>query len=381
MKRFHEFDYVHTPDNWKEIPWEIKKYKSYHMKKSLFTIFLTSFLFLSSIGLISAYSDNLKIWIHHNFSNNGEEFVENTFLNENWRIEDIFLYYYHNEQDKEVVEQVFAFENGMFEEKKLMHKEINDKYSFSFDYVISGNHIFGCNYQGQILNILPIKKNDVIYLEMFQPDDLCMFDLNTNTLTKITDDGISVNMIMSKEGSNILINKSDQYWTNYNIDNKKETRIYAIGPYAHSNDLDFLNDNLIICFDEEGNTRVIDTSTLKVIDYHKPGYYPIISTMVIDISTDHVQITDLLTNNIKDISLDHAKNYDYWVYLNRYIVFESNSDNSCVIYDFKENNQVNLKEYGYLLDKEFLFIDESYGIFFNQKNYYIIPLVSIFHDE
>ena len=115
--------------------------------------------------------------------------------------------------------------------------------NYSFKYVRYNNRILGFDYQGCIIDVLPRIVDNKIYvcIDMDRKYDLAKVDLVTGELEYITSDHISLNPIISPNQINILINKNDQAWVNYNIETGNSNEVTNINPYMHSNCITFID--------------------------------------------------------------------------------------------------------------------------------------------
>lgn len=129
--------------------------------------------------------------------------------------------------------------------------------NYSFKYVRYNNRILGFDYQGCIIDVLPRIVDNKIYvcIDMDRKYDLAKVDLVTGELEYITSDHISLNPIISPNQINILINKNDQAWVNYNIETGNSNEVTNINPYMHSNCITFIDENTVITYD--GNDGIL----------------------------------------------------------------------------------------------------------------------------
>ncbi|MEG0592807.1 MAG: hypothetical protein RR512_05795, partial [Coprobacillus sp.] len=269
-KKWQEFDNIHTPESWVEetINKTRKSNHFYMIRRIAFTLITVCCLVFGSLGIVYAVSPTFREWLHSYFSS--DNIQQSSLINndEKYAVEDKFLYTYKNEED---VSKVYVYNNNDFQNKEIEHYEgVINQQEYSFDYVIDNDRIFSFHHTGVILKTYaPIFNNKIyVWLTISDKNNLGILDLKTKEISLITDDNISVNSIVSPQGDNILINKSDQYWTVYNRKSKKQTRINDISPYAHSNEIRFIDENHIQTFGSDDNTIIINLETKEVKRYN-----------------------------------------------------------------------------------------------------------------
>ena len=386
MNKFKEFDYIHTPDDWLDL--HKTKNNQFIFKRNMIYISIIICIIMSSIGLIYANYNQFMRWLNQTFNKN--EIVEisphSISQKNNWHIDHHFLCYTHEDNDKEILDKVFVFENGHFIEKNIEHMEVKGSLSFSFDYVIKDNQICAYSYDDCIFEIYHLYDNGLIYFwgEVNNKNNIYSLNMKTKEINQITYDNISVNSIMSPEGRFLLINKDDQYWTCYDTQLKTEKRTDDIDPYAHDNVIGFLDESHIVTYNmtyhgeyNESITTVIDLETLKAKNYKGLGYYPRASTLDIEIKENKVCVTDLVSNITHQLSLN-VQEYDYYTFGNQYILFNDNESQKIIIYDFT-HNQMKKLNYSYdIKNINCTFIDNEYLIISDENNYCIISLTEVF---
>lgn len=368
MNSFKEFDYIHTPDEWLDLK---PKRRQHHFIKLTLAI---CFMICSSIGFVYAYYDHFMNWIYSHFQENEIITIAPITFEGQWYMEHYFLWSTYEDNHQEKVDKVFVFKDGQYVEKQLQHMTIKDE-SLSFDYIIEENNILAFDDNNQI-NFHHVYNNGLIYYEAID-HNIYSLDMNTKIMTNLTNDGISMNSIMSPKGRYILMNKNDQYWTCYDTEKQTERKVPGINSYAHSNTIDFLDENHVMTYNDFDNTCIIDLETMKQTDYDQQGHYPLVSTFVINVTNNDVTITDLLTGQTNEIELK-VKQYHYYTYGNRYILFQDNDTQNIIIYDFQKNQT---KQLDYNHDIEEIsceFIDNQYLIIMDSKSYCIISLEEVF---
>lgn len=336
MNKFKEFDLIQTPNSWKE---NVLNQSFAHKKRVFFShkfalvCFIVVFS-LSSLGIVYACHDEFQLWLHKQFENkiivkSPELSVD---INKGW---ENFLYYYKEINDiEEVITDVYYFDDGKYIKKDIQHlKGSYDNQMYEFDYVCCGKDIFTFHHKGYIEYTIPMLKGDLLYFGSADTN-LCSLNMKTNEIKKITNDDKSVNFTMSPNQTYIMINKSDEYWTIYNINTQKEIRFDDLNGYAHDNEYAFLDDSHLLYFSSMESTSLLDLKTMKSKRYDKLGWSPIISTMYFEYEGDKIIVENFMTNQ-KRILPYNRREYSWYVLKNRYIIFESLKSNKIILYDFE----------------------------------------------
>lgn len=374
MNKFKEFDYIQTPNDWKhEMLSQPHKTKVFYMNKLVITG-LIMILCFSSFTVIYAYNEEFRSWIYQQFQIKSVEPIykidkQCTFINS-------FLYYYHESNNEQVIDNIFVLQNGKYIEQEIKHMEgVYQNQNYSFDYVRYQNQILTFNEKGYIVYSLMYLNGDIMYFGS-SDTNLCSLNLKNQDVKKLTKDNDSVNFAISPETTYILINKTDKYWTVYNTKTHQERALKDLPAYAHSNEFSFLDDKKLITFNNNNKTCIIDLTTLKSTNLNVECIYPSASTFTLEFDENKTIINDIYQNRKQTIDINF-KTYDYAVFKNRYIVFSSFDNKKIVIVDFNENK---VKELDYLGTEEYIecFITEdNYLIITNTQDYYIISLNEI----
>lgn len=378
MNRFHEFNWIRTPSDWRDIDFQKYQYKkkSYMSYKIVLSI-LCVIIVASSIGIVYAYNETFRVWIQQQFFNKDIEIIPQVQTSKNFGIEEYFLYYYHEVNNQEIIDEVYAFDNGRYVLQEIQHKEgTYNSQSYSFDYVNYKDKIMTFHTKGYYSYGLSQLNGNLIYFGSID-NNLCSFNMKTNEIQTITNDQLSVNFSMSPQKTFILINKSDQYWTVYNTKTKQEKRVDSINPYAHNNEYNFISDNLLVTYDDNLETIIIDLNSLDVINLNVQCLYPTVSTFTISFDINKTTIYDHYLNEQYSIDMDLGK-YDYSIADNYYLLFNSFEDQKIVIVDFRKRMYKVLDYFGTNQIIDGFVIDNEYFIIYNGKDYYIVELNQIF---
>lgn len=167
-------------------------------------------------------------------------------------------------------------------------------------------------------------------------NDIVRIDMKTQDYEFITNDHISVNPIASPQQTNILINKDDQRWENYNLETKESKIIIGIDPYHHSNYITFIDENTIITYDND-NGILLNLITDEIKPLNK---YPLEGSIVNIEETDgKIKFTNIINNQQCSINyiyeLGTYCSLDYVVLFNHMDIF---------VYDILNNKIRDLNE-------------------------------------
>lgn len=190
-------------------------------------------------------------------------------------INESFVCQYHT-SSKIIVDNIYSIQNDGL--KKLETKTFTGNYdgnSFSFEYAIINNEILGVNLNGDINEVFHYIDNGIVYASLTTTDEntiqkgcIAMLDLNTGSITKVTDDNTIGNMVMSPNGKIILINyRADGFWTAFNIAARTEKKIKWINGYAHSDEILFKDDYNVLAYGDNG-TNLVNLNTGKKLAYY-----------------------------------------------------------------------------------------------------------------
>ena len=152
---------------------------------------------------------------------------------------------------------------------------------YSFSYAVIGDEVFGFHETGHC-EVLPYKNGDVLYVSLShvkknnRVTKACLAEVHPDTkeVTKISDDKMICNFLMSPYGKIILCNhRSDGYWSVFDIAARTEKRVDSLPGYLHTDEIKFLDTYTVLAYGEEIMTKLedgswqIDAQTYK-IDLH-----------------------------------------------------------------------------------------------------------------
>lgn len=196
-----------------------------------------------------------------------------------------FVCEYHFEGDEEIVDKVYSIQgNGL---KQLQTSSFQGEYNgtpFSFEYAVINQEICGFNYKGDLSEVFHYINGDIVYAALWDGDDtvekgcIAALNLKTGEVTKLTDDNKLCNFLMSPNGKVILCNyRAEGYWTVFDIATGTEKRVKGINGYAHTKEIEFLDDYHILTLGESfmkgdvewTSTYSIDLRTQKITEEYK----------------------------------------------------------------------------------------------------------------
>lgn len=187
-----------------------------------------------------------------------------------------FVCQYHTDNEI-IIDHVYSIQdNGL---KELRTKTFTGEYDgtvFSFEYAVINNEILGFNLNGSISGVFHYYDNGIVYANLDITDDntilkgcIAMLDMDTGSVTKLTNDNTIGNMVMSPNGKIILINyRADGFWTAFNIAARTEKRMKWINGYAHNDEILFKDDYHLLAYGDNG-TNLIDLNTGKRLASYK----------------------------------------------------------------------------------------------------------------
>ena len=189
---------------------------------------------------------------------------------------------HEDENMEEVIDAVYAIgEDGL---RKLPVHSFSGEYDgepYSFSYAVIGDEVFGFHETGHC-EVLPYKNGDVLYVSLSHVKKNnrvikeCLAEVHSDTkeVTKISDDKMICNFLMSPYGKIILCNhRSDGYWSVFDIAARTEKRVDSLPGYLHTDEIKFLDTYTVLAYGEELMTKLedgswqIDAQTYK-IDLH-----------------------------------------------------------------------------------------------------------------
>lgn len=374
MNKFHEFDKIKTPEDWKKIDVnDIKSSSKVQLFPKLSLVFVCVLFICSSIGFVYAVNDHFRQWVYEQFHSQNIEEIIIPEDNEHMRIEDIFMYTYYESHNQEIIKDVSVFKNGQFVLSKPQY--IEGRYghqNYSFEYVIEKDHIFAFHEKGFVFDVLPLMKDHLIYFAS-NDNNLCSLNMETNEIIKITNDNDSVNFKISSNKKYISINKNDKYWTVYNTDTKQEELVENLNGYLHSGEYSFIGDRYIV----DAYSNIYDLENHESWELDDMCIYPEASTFSLKFDESKTIIIENLYHD--EIVIDYdLYGYCYGVLNNRFIIFDSLEDKKTVIVDF-ENKKYRVFDYkGNEQYVSMLIIDNEYLLLSNDREYFIVPFSEIF---
>lgn len=271
----------------------------------------------TGITVVAKTSDQFRSWLSHIF---GEEEVEEINLRgeqqpditadengvlafeENIKIygnQESFVCEYHMEGEEEIIDRVYGiWENGL---KKIEtssyenEKTTNSTYpcfrgeyeggTFSFEYAVWNGEILGFHYKGNIQEVFHSIKKDTVYAVLWdadkdRTDKGCIVSLNlaTKEVTKLSDNNMNCNFIMSPNGRMLLCNhRAEEYWSVFDIEERTERRLEHINGYNRTGEIQFLDDYHILTLGqpfmkdktEWYSTYAINLRTREITDEYK----------------------------------------------------------------------------------------------------------------
>ena len=189
---------------------------------------------------------------------------------------------HEDENEEEVIDAVYAIgKDGL---QRLKVKSFSGEYEgvpYSFSYAVIGNEIFGFNETGHC-EVLPYRNGDIIYVSLshvnkngrVKKECLAEIHLDTKEVTKISNDQMICNFLMSPDGKIILCNhRSDGYWSVFDIAARTEKRIDSLDGYLHTDEIKFLDTYTVLAYGDPIVTKLpdgsfwMDSQTYK-IDLH-----------------------------------------------------------------------------------------------------------------
>lgn len=274
MNRFDEFKQIKTPANWID---DVAAYNFISSNKIiiikvkyiLVIISIVLAIAVSTAGVTYAIYEPFRTWLTKQLGENMKVRDVIEILDKTVRVENQFIGFFDEDDN---YTKLYVIENDKLIECKIkMFEGKIEGQAYSFKYASYDNRIIGYGYQGCVIDILPMIIDNDIYvsakLENRGLSDIVKINVETEKYEFITDDHISVNSLVSPKQTNILINKNDQRWENYNLKTGETTIINNLDPYQHSNCITFIDENTIITYsDRNGILLDLITDTIKPLD-------------------------------------------------------------------------------------------------------------------
>ena len=249
----------------------------------------------------------------------------------------------------EIVEKVYSIKDGKL--SKLLMQSFSGSYkasTFSFQYSIIGQEIFGYNYSENLVQVFDqMNKKGEIYLsiENAKGDEqiLCV-NLKSGECKQVVKLGDGMNMSMSPDGKYILINHSKSYWTVFDTEKETERKLEGLSGYALSNEYDFINDDHIATVGDaftKNNTEFyrlnyIDLKTGKVKVYPEYGDIKGCWTYQCDTKKKQLEIENLITKQKKVIPLKQAEDVHIMQINGDYVLLGTDFDAVYYLYNLQD---------------------------------------------
>ena len=249
----------------------------------------------------------------------------------------------------EIVEKVYSIKDGKL--SKLLMQSFSGSYkasTFSFQYSIIGQEIFGYNYSENLVQVFDqMNKKGEIYLsiENAKGDEqiLCV-NLKSGECKQVVKLGDGMNMSMSPDGKYILINHSKSYWTVFDTEKETERKLEGLSGYALSNEYDFINGNHVSAVGNaftKNNTEFyrlnyIDLKTGKVKVYPEYGDIKGCWTYQCDTKKKQLEIENLITKQKKVIPLKQAEDVHIMQINGDYVLLGTDFDEVYYLYNLQD---------------------------------------------
>ena len=249
----------------------------------------------------------------------------------------------------EIVEKVYSIKDGKL--SKLLMQSFSGSYkgnTFSFQYSIIGQEIFGYNYSENLVQVFDqINKQGEIYLSIENAkgnEQILCVNLKSGECRQVVKLGDGMNMSMSPDGKYILINHSKSYWTVFDTEKETERKLEGLSGYALSNEYDFINDDHIATVGDaftKNNTEFyrlnyIDLETGKVKVYPEYGDIKGCWTYQCDTKKKRLEIENLITKQKKVIPLKQAEDVHIMQINGDYVLLGTDFDAVYYLYNLQD---------------------------------------------
>ena len=289
----------------------------------------------------------------------------------------------------EIVEKVYSIKDGKL--SKLPIQSFSGSYkasTFSFQYSIIGQEIFGYNYSENLVQVFDqMNKKGEIYLSIENAKEneqiLCV-NLKSGECRQVAKPGDGMNMSMSPDGKYILINHSKSYWTVFNTENETERKVEGLSGYALSNEYDFINDDHIAAVGDaftKNNTEFyrlnyIDFQTGKVKVYPEYGDIKGCWTYRCDTKKKQLEIENLITKQKQMIPLKQAEDVHIMQVNGEYVLLGTESDDVYYLYNLQEDiyRELDIPEEIRGTLEMYIAKKEKKLLFTNEKEAYLVDL-------
>ena len=249
----------------------------------------------------------------------------------------------------EVVEKVYSIKERKLSTLPMQYFSGSYKGdTFSFQYSIIGQEIFGYNYSENLIQVFDqINKQGEVYLsvENAKGDEqiLCV-NLKSGECRQVVKPGDGMNMSMSPDGRYILINHSKSYWTVFDTEKETERKLEGIAGYALSNEYDFIDGDHIATVGDaftRNNTEFyrlnyIDLQTGKVKVYPEYGDIKGCWTYRCDTKKKQLEIENLITKQKQMIPLKQAEDVHIMQVNGDYVLLGTDSDDVYYLYNLQD---------------------------------------------
>lgn len=381
MNKFNEFDLIKTPKNWIDealVPNHQPTKKTFKIKYAYIIILIVTTISIFTLGLTYAFSSSFRTWLNEQFNNQIKistslDFAVIDKANPmlrldygHWRVENEF---FGMVDENDHYTKLYTLNN-----EEMIECDINDylgkinNHEFSFKYVMYQNRILGFDFSGCVYNLLPKIIDNEIYVcvDINGDNNVAKISLDSNKVNFITNDNISVNPIASPNQTNILINKNNQEWVNYNLETGKTKLIKNVDPYIHNNCITFIDENNIITYDENSKPCLINilSNEINYLDN-----VPLEGTVVnVEYDSNKIKFTNIINNNYLEINgsaMGSSCNSNFIVLFN---------DQKIILYDI-EKNSVSELNYDNGLDeklKDVMIINQSHLLVVSDQSIYLV---------
>ncbi len=261
-----------------------------------------------------------------------------------------FIYESKTEGDSdEIIEKVYSIKDGKL--SKLPMQSFSGSYkrnTFSFQYSIIGQEIFGYNYSENLVQVFDqINKQGEVYFSVENAkgnEQILCVNLKSGECRQVVKPGDGMNMSMSPDGKYILINHSKSYWTVFNTENETERKVEGLSGYALSNEYDFINDDHIAAIGDaftKNNTEFyrlnyIDLETGKAKVYPEYGDIKGCWTYQCDTKKKQLEIENLITKQKKVIPLKQAEDVHIMQINGDYVLLGTDSGDVYYLYNLQD---------------------------------------------
>lgn len=262
-----------------------------------------------------------------------------------------FIYESKTDEDSdEIVEKVYSIKNGKLSTLPIQSFSSSYKGStFSFQYSIIGQEIFGYNYSENLVQVFDqITKQGEVYLSVENAkgeEQILCINLKSGACRQVVKPGDGMNMSMSPDGRYILINHSKSYWTVFDTEKETERKVEGLSGYALSNEYDFIDGDYIATVGDaftKNNTEFyrlnyINLQTGKVKVYPEYGDIKGCWTYHCDTKKKQLEIENLITKQKKEIPLKQPEDVHIMQINGDYVLLGTDSDDVYYLYDLQND--------------------------------------------